>query len=253
MFENDATAVTREQRSLRRHDRLSSEWSEKYYGRKFPRNMDEYDIWKRHRLFLKYLARIGPVERAIEIGCGTGDNIACCRARVRDGIDVSEKMIEEARRRYPGVNFSVADAMAGNLGNSYDLVVALGVIQYVADHRRFLDAVADLLRKGGHLVLSFPNRRSLFRKLHYAQTGADLIGQQIDHDKDEMIDELRRRGLSAVCLAAHSSALPDGGRLAAPLWLASTFIFDGLYALPAFGSLANWLAYSYLGVFSRSG
>lgn len=241
--------MTLEEQSLRRHDELSGKWSEKYYGRRFPLTMDEYDIWKRHRLFLECVAKIGPVKRALEIGCGTGDNIAKCNADVRDAVDVSGKMIEEARRRHAGVNFSVADIMAGKLRTGYDLIIGLGVIQYLQDDRKFFDALAGLLANGGHLVLSFPNRNSLFRKIYYARTGAG--GRQIDQDRTDVCRALAERGIVPVRMVAHSAAYPGGGRFSAPLWLAAGFMLDGVLRLPGLRPFADGIANSYLGWFRR--
>ena len=241
--------MTLEQRSLLRHDRLSGEWSDKYYARRFPRNMDEYDIWKRHRLYLDFLESIGPVDHALEIGCGTGDNIAKCRSRIRDGIDVSPKMIEAAQRRHTGINFSAMDVMDGKLEPGYDLIIALGVIQYVTDHPRFLEIVAGLLTPGGHLVVSFPNVNSVFRNVYYARSGA--AGRQRDHSAADVCGRLERSGLTRIQLSPHSSGLPGTGRLSAPLWLAATFVLDGLYGLPGFKAVADHLAYSYLGLFRK--
>lgn len=241
--------MTLEEQSLRRHDTLSGEWSEKYYRRRLPLTVDEYDIWKRHRLFRECLANIGPVKRALEVGCGTGDNISKCNADVRDGVDVSESMIQNARRQHAGVNFSVVDIMAGSLWPGYDLIIGLGVIQYVQDHHKFIDALTGLLANGGHLVLSFPNRSSLFRKIYYARSSAD--GQQIDHDKDEICLALAEQGIAPVRVFAHSATYPGGGRFSAPLWLAAGFMLDGILRLPGLGQVADRLANSYLGWFRR--
>lgn len=242
--------MTLEQDSLLRHDRLSGGWSEKYYARRLPRNMDEYDIWKRHRLLKQGLSKIGPVDRALEVGCGTGDNIALCEAGIRDAIDVSEKMIEVARNTHAGINFSVDDIFDFQAEPTYDLVLCLGVIQYVSEYPRLLDKLAGSLRTGGHLVLSFPNRKSFFRHICYARQ--NNAGLQMDHEETEIIGYLRKLDLSVVDLRPHSSWVPGTGRLSSLIGLPVTFAVDGLYALPGSASWASRLAYSYFGVFCKT-
>ncbi|NQV83359.1 MAG: class I SAM-dependent methyltransferase [Rhodospirillales bacterium] len=239
-----------EENALLRHDHLSGEWSDRYYAGRFPRNMDEYDIWKRHRLYLEFLERIGPLGSALEVGCGTGDNIAKCTAAVRLGIDVSERMIKNAGQVHKDIEFSVMDILDGSLTTVYDVVICLGVIQYVSDHRRFLDAVVERVADNGYLVLSFPNKNSLFRQMHYL--GGGTAGKQKDHLKDEICGLLEERGFIAERLRAHSSALPGTSRLLAPFNLLATFALDGWYSVIGDGALADRLAYSYLGLFRKS-
>lgn len=230
-----------------RHDQLSGTWSDNYYGRRFPGNMDQYDIWKRHRLFRQFLSSIGSVDRALEVGCGTGDNIAVCDARIRDAIDVSEKMIVAARKIHEGVNFSVGDVLDINPATKYDLIICLGVIQYVADFRRLLDTLTNAVESGGHLILSFPNRNSLFRSLYYRRYGN--ANRQNDYAKADVCGYLEQQGFTVLGLKAHSSALPGTGRFFAPLSLATTIFFDNLYSIPGLGAMADRIAYSYIGLF----
>jgi len=233
--------------SLLRHDQLSEDWSERYYGRRLPQNMDQYDIWKRHRIFLQFLSQIEPVDRVLEVGCGTGDNIAACDAPVRDAIDVSEKMIMAARKIHEGVNFSVGDILDLNPATKYDLIICLGVIQYVGDFRRLLDTLTNVVESGGHLILSFPNRNSWFRRAYYRRYGnAD---RQNDYAKADICGYLEQQGFTTLGLKAHSSALPGTGRFFAPLSLTTTFFLDNSYSIPGFGAMADRIAYSYIGLF----
>ena len=211
--------------------------------------MDEYDIWKRHRLYKDFLGRIESVNRVLEVGCGTGDNIAHCSAQIRDAIDVSPKMIEEARKRHPNINFSTIDIMKGSLEPGYDLIIALGVIQYVRDYARFLEIVTRLLAPGGYLVLSFPNANSVFRQIHYMNRIGEV--NQIDHSAAEICNLLEQHGLDSIRLNAHSSGLPNSGRFSSRFWLAVSFILDALKGVPGFKVISDRLGYSYLGLFRK--
>jgi ubiquinone/menaquinone biosynthesis C-methylase UbiE len=60
----------------------------------------------------------------------------------------------------------VASAAAIPLAaGSQDVVVCIGVLEYVPDPSAVLASIRRVLRPGGHLIVSFPNRQSAFRLL----------------------------------------------------------------------------------------
>jgi ubiquinone/menaquinone biosynthesis C-methylase UbiE len=77
------------------------------------------------------------------------------------GTDISEAMIEEARRRAPDASFSV-----GNVNhieapdNTYDAIVAMGLVEYVEDDAVALKEMRRVLKPGGRLLVSLPNAAS---------------------------------------------------------------------------------------------
>jgi len=108
-----------------------------------------------------------PGARVLDVGCGTailapyfvGRGCEYC------GTDIAPHMIEAARARVPSgrAQFAIGDVEAGLAfpDGHFDLVVALGLLEYL-DH---LDpAVAELARvtrPGGALIVSTPHRRCL--------------------------------------------------------------------------------------------
>jgi SAM-dependent methyltransferase len=83
------------------------------------------------------------------------------------GIDISPVMVERARAlRLRGVTYHVGDlhALAAYEGQM-DGVLAVGLVDYLEDPRRGLEALARCVRPGGVLIVSFRNRRSLPRLL----------------------------------------------------------------------------------------
>lgn len=67
----------------------------------------------------------------LEVGCGFGDLSVHLRKRfptVRyTGVDLSPRMVEEARRCHPGLEFSCCDLMAMPDDAKYDVVLAQGI------------------------------------------------------------------------------------------------------------------------------
>jgi len=74
-----------------------------------------------------------------------------CKARL---IDISEEMILEARKMNPDAH--VADIQTYADDQSYSLVTSIGVMEFLSDQRAFLDNLACLITKGGHLLLFIP-------------------------------------------------------------------------------------------------
>lgn len=107
----------------------------------------------------------GPGE-LLDAGMGPGRLVAELEAAGWDvsGIDASPAMVEEARRRAPGAGGRLLRAEIEALpfpNESFDAVVATGVLEY-ADVHRALDELARVLRPGGITVVSYPNPRALY-------------------------------------------------------------------------------------------
>jgi ubiquinone/menaquinone biosynthesis C-methylase UbiE len=99
------------------------------------------------------LERVGSVERALDVGTGTGGGARVLADRFPQaeviGVDVSPGMLEEARRLLPGVSFVEGDAAHLPFEDeSFDLVANANMIP-------FPDEVARVLRPGGWTVYAF--------------------------------------------------------------------------------------------------
>jgi len=95
----------------------------------------------------------GLVRRALDVGTGTGAGALEIAKRFKDaevvGVDVSQAMLEEARRLAPGVQFVQGDASALPFGDAeFDVVAHANMIP-------FLDETARVLRPGGWTVYAF--------------------------------------------------------------------------------------------------
>lgn len=95
----------------------------------------------------------GPVERALDVGTGTGAGARVLADRFPQaeviGVDVSAGMLEEARRLSPGLSFVEGDAASLPFENeSFDLVANANMIP-------FPDEVARVLRPGGWTLYAF--------------------------------------------------------------------------------------------------
>jgi SAM-dependent methyltransferase len=97
-------------------------------------------------------ACVGACSRVLDVGTGPGLVAAAARDRQATavGIDFSESMVAEARRRYPDVEFQHANAEALPFDASeFDAVVGNFVLHHLACPDKVLNEVHRVLRDGG--------------------------------------------------------------------------------------------------------
>ncbi len=97
--------------------------------------------------------------KILDIGCGGGlvcEPMARMGASVT-GIDADENAITIAKAHSDlGIDYICGDAQ--NLSETYDIVLALEVIEHVDDTELFMSVCADRLKPDGLLILSTLNR-----------------------------------------------------------------------------------------------
>lgn len=97
--------------------------------------------------------------RVLDVGCAFGFGTARLPGDLIIGVDRSEDYLRQGRRSYPQLSFVGGSAEALPFASdSFDAVSALDVLEHVPSPRATLDEIARILRPGGWLVLSVPNR-----------------------------------------------------------------------------------------------
>lgn len=122
----------------------------------------EENYWfRRHEVVYEFLAGRCAQRDVLEAGCGEGygaDLLADVAHRVV-GLDYDESAVAHVRSRYPRV-----DMRHGNLAElpladgEVDVVVNFQVIEHLWDQGQFVTECARVLRPGGALLMSTPNR-----------------------------------------------------------------------------------------------
>jgi SAM-dependent methyltransferase len=95
----------------------------------------------------------------LDIACGTGygARLLARHARV-SGVDRDEEALETARARVAG-HFTVAEAPPIPFPEaSFDFVVCFETVEHVADDLEFIREIRRVLRPGGELLISTPNK-----------------------------------------------------------------------------------------------
>jgi ubiquinone/menaquinone biosynthesis C-methylase UbiE len=102
--------------------------------------------------------------RFLELGCGTGHWSAFFAERGFHvtGLDISARMVQVAReKQIPNAKFYQADAAAIPLPNdSFDVVGAITLLEFVPDPCKVLAEMARCVRDGGCIVVGVLNRWS---------------------------------------------------------------------------------------------
>lgn len=161
-------------------DGASADWTNRYAGE--PHSMADLDLILRrqnvHQLIRPLLGATDRTLQVIDVGCGSGDVLdGLPRDVIRvAGMDFSREMTRQARATHPTDTFAQGDATRLPFHReSADIVTSLGVLEYVPDPSEALSGMADILRPEGHLIVSFPNRSSLFRRLLRAERAAEKM------------------------------------------------------------------------------
>jgi 2-polyprenyl-3-methyl-5-hydroxy-6-metoxy-1,4-benzoquinol methylase len=135
------------------HDRLAE---------RFDELMNEYDVARRVEVLVdEFLADADVCRRLVlDAGCGTGRATAALVRRHAEVVafDIGEHLVTRARRRCACrpvlgsvMSLPFPDAV-------FDVVCSTEVIEHVPDPSMAVKELARVLKPGGHLVLSTPNK-----------------------------------------------------------------------------------------------
>lgn len=161
-------ATEQHQRVQEHFQRISAAWGQRY--ERPPQRMSDLDLLLRRQHAQRLLRQIADSRRdtthLLDVGCGAGTLLSGMdqRSLVLHGIDLVPEMVYEARRRNPQGRFLVAEATRIPFAEaSFDALTCLGVLEYVPAPQGVLREMHRVLKPGGHLIVSFPNRSSMFR------------------------------------------------------------------------------------------
>lgn len=111
----------------------------------------------------------------LDIGCGPGVMVAELLARGFADVhanDISQGMVDDCRKRFPDekrLTCKVGDTMALDYPDArFDLVLAMGLVEYFepADVVRAHKEMVRVLKPGGTLIVTYPNRESVYRRFN---------------------------------------------------------------------------------------
>jgi SAM-dependent methyltransferase len=153
-------------------------------------NITSLEIARAQKLKSCELLEPRPGARLLDVGCGTGDDARLLAARVAGGgrvvgIDASEAMISEARRRSEdqglSVEFQVGDACGLEFADgSFDGCRADRVFQHLADPRPALAEMVRVACPGARIVVVDPDWETLILDHDYRAVTRKILNHECD-------------------------------------------------------------------------
>lgn len=126
---------------------------------------------KRHNLSVygKYLGRIlrnvRPGSKILDVGCGVGQvsNFLAGRGFDVTGIDISSLFVKEAKKLGKAKFRTMDSTILSFKDESFDAVISAETLEHITNPEKALSEMTRVLKKGGKLILRFPNKQSKMR------------------------------------------------------------------------------------------
>ena len=124
--------------------------------------------WYIHRLASSFLGKLPVKGKLLDVGCGVGTFAKMTKELGFEvyAFDPAEEAIKYARK-----NFGLERTLAGTIDDiptdwqNFDVISAIEVIEHVEAPRDLVSKIYKLLKPGGYIIVSVPNRNRLGVKL----------------------------------------------------------------------------------------
>jgi 2-polyprenyl-3-methyl-5-hydroxy-6-metoxy-1,4-benzoquinol methylase len=133
------------------------------------------------------------VRTVLDVGCGAGDNLAALAHALPDlvlsGADLSKEALALAAQRVPAASLQELDVQNGKLNQSFDLVMAIQVIEHLDEDATALSNMA-LMAKQWVLVTTMSGRMRPSEASigHFRNYSSDDLRKKAAHAGLEVVD-----------------------------------------------------------------
>lgn len=177
-------------------DRHAYKWDQLYHS--------ETDD-KLKKLLNSFRLRKG--SQVLDLGCGTGILFphilkAVGRKGRLYGVDLSEQMLFEARRKYPHENIFLIRALAENLPflpESVDYVIAFASFPHFESKARAIKEISRVLKKGGRLFIAHLLGRKGLQEHHRSSGDIEVMRDILPAEK-VLKRMLKKKGFKKIVI-----------------------------------------------------
>lgn len=152
-------------------DKVATEWDSKNHH--YPRKIKD----------IMNILKPKPGDHVLDVGCGTGVLIPYLLESIGPtgrvvGLDYSKNMLRIAREKfpkqtYPNVDFVLADVMAFETDDLFDIVICYSSFPHFPDKESSIKKMAELLKPRGKLAICHSQGRNYINKMH-KDMGGDM-------------------------------------------------------------------------------
>lgn len=100
---------------------------------------------------------VDETKSVLEIGCGTGELLGKIRGTDKTGIDFSEKMIEEAKKQFPGIRFICMPAEEITLKEKFDVIILSNLVGYLVDIQQVFNELKKVCHEETKVIITYYN------------------------------------------------------------------------------------------------
>lgn len=191
MFKIDLIVLKMSYKDKKKSNVFKSKEGYNLYASEYDKTLGHLGSFEKDFL-LRILGKI-KVERALDLGCGTGRLVPILKksADMIVAADVSEEMLKIVKEKFPKVETALTDINDLSFNADYfDLVIAGFLIVHVRDLEVAFDEVYRVLKDGGYFILTNVNQKKA-PKLETG-TGGEIVIESHYHRPVDVIEALER-------------------------------------------------------------
>jgi ubiquinone/menaquinone biosynthesis C-methylase UbiE len=148
--------------------------------------------------------------RVADLGCGSGVFASLLHARGYNvvGLDISPKLLQLARTKYPQISFLEGDVEALPFPDeSFDGVLLSGIVHHLPDPSKCAAEVYRVLKPSGRFVSFDPNRRNPFMWLYRTKSSPFYSAKGVTENEQPVVAECVADMFAVAGFQTHTSYL----------------------------------------------
>lgn len=91
----------------------------------------------------------------VSVGCGNGTELQFLQSKGRViGLDIDAQVVAHCKEK--GFEVIQADLLNNSLTEQFDVVIAMDIVEHIKDDKKAIQALYDLLKPGGSVIITVP-------------------------------------------------------------------------------------------------